>query len=53
MLGWRDVPTDDSSLGALARDAMPTFRQLFIGWGERSDGMDPSASGWSWSARPM
>jgi glutamate synthase (NADPH) large chain len=30
MLGWRDVPTDESSLGALARDAMPTFRQLFI-----------------------
>ncbi|MGV0808646.1 glutamate synthase large subunit [Mycolicibacterium setense] len=31
VLGWREVPTDDSSLGALARDAMPTFRQLFIG----------------------
>lgn len=31
LLGWRDVPTDESSLGALARDAMPTFRQLFIG----------------------
>ncbi len=31
VLGWRDVPTDDSSLGALARDAMPTFRQPFIG----------------------
>ncbi|KAA8969800.1 glutamate synthase large subunit [Mycobacterium sp.] len=30
VLGWRDVPTDDSSLGALARDAMPTFRQLFV-----------------------
>jgi len=45
VLGWRDVPTDESSLGALARDAMPTFRQLFIGWGERSDGMDPDASG--------
>ncbi|HEY9264783.1 MAG TPA: glutamate synthase large subunit, partial [Mycobacterium sp.] len=30
VLGWRDVPTDDSSLGALARDAMPTFRQVFI-----------------------
>src|ERR1700694_5641462 len=30
VLGWRDVPTDESSLGALARDAMPTFRQLFI-----------------------
>ena len=31
VLGWREVPTDDSSLGALSRDAMPTFRQLFIG----------------------
>ncbi|MCE5290581.1 MAG: glutamate synthase large subunit [Nocardiaceae bacterium] len=30
VLGWREVPTDDSSLGALARDAMPTFRQIFI-----------------------
>ncbi|HEV7420002.1 MAG TPA: glutamate synthase large subunit [Mycobacterium sp.] len=37
VLGWREVPTDDSSLGALARDAMPTFRQLFIGG---ADGMD-------------
>jgi glutamate synthase domain-containing protein 2/glutamate synthase domain-containing protein 1/glutamate synthase domain-containing protein 3 len=37
MLGWRDVPTDDSSLGALARDAMPTFRQVFVGG---SSGMD-------------
>ncbi|KQY07204.1 glutamate synthase [Mycobacterium sp. Root135] len=36
-LGWRDVPTDDSSLGALARDAMPTFRQVFIGG---ASGMD-------------
>ena len=31
VLGWRDLPVDESSLGALARDAMPTFRQLFIG----------------------
>ncbi|MEV0671594.1 glutamate synthase large subunit [Mycobacterium sp. NPDC050441] len=31
VLGWRPVPIDDSSLGALARDAMPSFRQLFIG----------------------
>ncbi len=31
VLGWREVPTDESSLGALARDAMPTFRQLFVG----------------------
>ncbi|AOW93872.1 glutamate synthase subunit alpha [Rhodococcus sp. WMMA185] len=31
VLGWREVGTDESSLGALARDAMPTFRQIFIG----------------------
>ncbi|MFC0316150.1 glutamate synthase large subunit [Gordonia phosphorivorans] len=31
LLGWREVPVDDASLGALARDAMPTFRQVFIG----------------------
>src|ERR1700736_540568 len=30
VLGWREVPTDESSLGALARDAMPTFRQVFM-----------------------
>ncbi|MDT5249959.1 MAG: glutamate synthase large chain, partial [Mycobacterium sp.] len=34
VLGWRNVPIDDSSLGALARDAMPTFRQLFIAGAE-------------------
>ncbi|BBX19672.1 glutamate synthase large subunit [Mycolicibacterium duvalii] len=37
VLGWRDVPTDDSSLGALARDAMPTFRQVFL---SGASGMD-------------
>jgi glutamate synthase (NADPH) large chain len=37
VLGWRQVPIDDSSLGALARDAMPSFRQLFIGG---ASGMD-------------
>ena len=31
VIGWREVPIDETSLGALARDAMPTFRQLFIG----------------------
>src|SRR4249919_1163915 len=45
VLGWREVPTDDSSLGALARDAMPTFRQVFLGLGERSDGKGSSAEG--------
>ena len=43
VLGWRDVPTDESSLGALARDAMPTFRQVFIG---------RCLPGWTSSAAP-
>ncbi|MCK8613570.1 glutamate synthase large subunit [Gordonia sp. C13] len=34
LLGWREVPTNENSLGALARDAMPTFRQVFIGGAE-------------------
>jgi glutamate synthase (NADPH/NADH) large chain len=37
VIGWREVPTDDSSLGALSRDAMPSFRQVFIGG---ASGMD-------------
>jgi glutamate synthase (NADPH/NADH) large chain len=38
VLGWRDVPTDDSMLGATARSAMPSFRQLFVG-GDGIDGL--------------
>ncbi len=30
VLGWREVPTDPSSLGATAVSVMPTFRQLFV-----------------------
>ncbi len=30
MLGWRPVPTDASTIGALARGAMPAFEQLFL-----------------------
>ncbi|HKQ29707.1 MAG TPA: glutamate synthase subunit alpha, partial [Burkholderiales bacterium] len=30
VLGWRDVPTDDSSLGPSARAAEPAFKQVFI-----------------------
>ena len=30
VLGWRDVPTDPSMLGASAAAAMPTFRQWFV-----------------------
>ncbi|MGW5074364.1 glutamate synthase large subunit [Rhodococcus sp. NPDC004095] len=41
VLGWREVPTDASSLGAMARDAMPTFRQLFLAGPDASiTGMD-------------
>ncbi|MCU1640967.1 MAG: gltB [Nocardia sp.] len=44
VLGWREVPIDESSLGALSRDAMPTFRQIFIAspknGSEQLEGMD-------------
>jgi glutamate synthase (NADPH) large chain len=31
VLGWRDIPTDNSTLGTMARDAEPFMRQLFVG----------------------
>jgi glutamate synthase (NADPH/NADH) large chain len=30
VLGWRDVPTDATLLGATARGVMPSFSQLFV-----------------------
>src|SRR3954454_5117750 len=30
VLGWRDVPTDSSTLGTTAVSVMPTFSQLFV-----------------------
>ncbi len=40
VLGWRDVPVDDSSLGSTARSTMPSFAQLFVGGAEaRISGM--------------
>jgi glutamate synthase (NADPH/NADH) large chain len=33
LLGWRDVPVDDSSLGRTARETMPVIRQVFVGAG--------------------
>ncbi|MFM1965478.1 MAG: glutamate synthase large subunit [Actinomycetota bacterium] len=30
VLGWRDVPTDPSSLGRTALSVMPRFKQLFV-----------------------
>ena len=37
LLGWRDVPTDNSSLGDIARAAEPFVRQAFIGGQGRED----------------
>ena len=31
VLGWRDVPTDDSAIGPTAKASEPVVRQLFIG----------------------
>src|SRR5579859_4986469 len=30
VLGWREVPVDESSVGATARSVMPSFRQIFV-----------------------
>ncbi|WP_420710589.1 glutamate synthase large subunit [Agrococcus sp. SL85] len=30
VLGWREVPTDPSALGKLAREAMPAIEQVFV-----------------------
>jgi glutamate synthase (NADPH/NADH) large chain len=34
LLGFRDVPTDASTLGEIARQSQPVIRQIFIGRGE-------------------
>src|SRR5258708_39814729 len=34
LLGWRAVPTGNSTLGATARTSQPVIRQVFIGRGE-------------------
>ncbi len=41
VLGWRDVPTDNSMIGPTARSTEPVIRQQFIG--RRSDGPKPVA----------
>ncbi|MEX2146576.1 MAG: glutamate synthase central domain-containing protein, partial [Candidatus Rokuibacteriota bacterium] len=33
LLGWRDLPTDDSTLGASAQSVEPHMKQVFIGRG--------------------
>jgi glutamate synthase domain-containing protein 2/glutamate synthase domain-containing protein 1/glutamate synthase domain-containing protein 3 len=38
VLGWRDVPVDPAHAGAVAREAAPVIRQLFIGLAADVDG---------------
>ena len=33
LLGWRDVPTDNATLGPTARASQPVIRQIFVGRG--------------------
>jgi len=35
ILGWRDVPFDNSALGAKSKDAQPFIRQVFVGKTEK------------------
>jgi glutamate synthase domain-containing protein 2/glutamate synthase domain-containing protein 1/glutamate synthase domain-containing protein 3 len=37
LLGWRDVPTDPSAIGRIAREGMPEIRQFFVAAAEGID----------------
>ncbi|MBU3990826.1 MAG: hypothetical protein KJ702_16130 [Gammaproteobacteria bacterium] len=34
LIGWRDVPRDNSGLAQAAQDREPVIRQVFVGWGQ-------------------
>ena len=38
VLGWRDLPIDDSMIGSVAKASEPTFRQVFIASRNRGSG---------------
>jgi glutamate synthase (NADPH/NADH) large chain len=40
LLGWRDVPTDNSGLGASVKQVEPVVRQIFIGKGAECSDTD-------------
>jgi len=41
VLGWRDVPADNSCLGHIARNSEPAIRQIFIdGMGRRDEELE-------------
>ena len=43
LLGWRDVPTDDSPIGPSAVAVEPVFRQIFIASGAEKGSQVPNA----------
>ncbi|MDR1990302.1 MAG: glutamate synthase large subunit [Acidobacteriaceae bacterium] len=40
LIGWRDVPTDDSSIGPSAKRVEPVFRHIFIARGAHTPSRD-------------
>jgi glutamate synthase (NADPH) large chain len=40
VLGWRDVPTRDASVGPTARSVMPRFRQVFLAGADGERGLE-------------
>ena len=40
VLGWRDVPIDDSEIGSFAANAQPIFRQFFVSAENGAGGID-------------
>ncbi len=40
VLGWRPVPTDDSTLSPVSREVMPVFEQLFVASPDGRTGID-------------
>ncbi len=40
LLGWREVPTDPTAIGPIARTGMPEIRQIFV---SAADGLDQPA----------
>ena len=40
ILGWRELPTNPSSLGATARSVMPAFKQLFLAGKDGASGLE-------------
>ena len=44
LIGWRDVPTDDSPVGPSAVAVEPVFRQVFVGRGEGQEVQEQRAT---------